>query len=80
MRHDGAGSSAVGSPEGMRGGTEKYESRRRGITTGRKVPGTKEAELLVLFPPGEPGRATYHFPHINTVLNTFTHLMPLNIL
>lgn len=36
------------------GGTEKYESRGRGITTGRKVPGTKEAELLVLFPPGEP--------------------------
>lgn len=67
-------------PKGCVGGTEKYESRRRGITTGRKVPGTKEAELLVLFPPGEPGRATYHLPHINTVLNTFTHLMPLNIL
>lgn len=55
MRHDGAGSSAVGSPDGMRGGDREIREQKKRNHYRKEGAGYKEAELLVLFPPGEPG-------------------------
>lgn len=80
MRHDGAGSSAVGSPEGMRGGDREIREQKKRNHYRKEGAGYQGSRAPGPLSPRGAGRATYHFPHINTVLNTFTHLMPLNIL